>query len=249
LIEQRAKSGVFLSVLGFGVGNLKDATMKRLANRGNGNYAYVDTLNEAHKMLVSQMTGTLVTVAKDVKAQVEFNPAVVRSYRLLGYENRLLSAEDFNDDSVDAGEVGAGQSVTVLYEIEPAQGGGAGRPGVDPLKYQPNLEPRRPRAAGAELLTLKIRYQEPAGSVSQVLEISLRDTDRAFAEASADFKFAAAVASFGLILRDSPHRGQATLGAVLELANAGLAADAGGYRAEFVELVRRAQRASQSLRR
>jgi Ca-activated chloride channel family protein len=237
-IQGRARSGVFLSVLGFGVGNLKDATMERLADEGNGNYAYVDTLNEAHKVLVAQMSGTLVTVAKDVKAQVEFNPAFVRAYRLIGYENRLLAAEDFNDDRRDAGDVGAGHAVTVFYEIEPANGQ-ARRPGVDPLKYQSGAARLRPRATSGEWLTLKLRYQAPEGGVSRLIEVPLVDAGAGYAQASPDFRFAAAVASFGMILRDSPHRGNATLAGVIELAGGALGDDREGHRAAFLDLVRR----------
>jgi Ca-activated chloride channel family protein len=240
VIEEKARAGVFLSVLGFGVGNLKDSTMEQLADCGNGNYAYIDTLNEAHKVLIAQMSGTLVTVAKDVKVQVEFNPAHVRTYRLIGYENRLLAAEDFNDDRRDAGDIGAGHSVTGLYEIEPASLGGD-RAGVDPLKYQPSTRSARPRTAASELLTLKVRFKEPTGDTSRLLTFPLVDTGRSYGQASPDFKFAASVAAFGMILRHSPHRGTATWDGVLELGGEGVGRDAEGLRAEFLGLVRRAQ--------
>ena len=236
LIEEKAKSGVFLSVLGFGMGNLKDGTLEQLADKGNGNYAYIDTLAEARKTLVEQAGGTLVTIAKDVKIQVEFNPLKVAAYRLIGYENRMLAKEDFNNDKVDAGEIGAGHTVTVLYEIVPV---GTPLPdstdAVDALKYQ------RPAAVvmndKAELLTVKIRYKEPAGDVSSKLEFPLMDAGARFADASPDFKFATAVAGFGMALRDSPHKGQLTLAQVTEWGRAGLGQDAGGYRAEFLTLV------------
>jgi Ca-activated chloride channel family protein len=247
LIEEKTKSGVFLTVLGFGMGNYKDATLEQLADKGNGNYGYVDSRREAEKLLVEQVSGTLVTIAKDVKLQVEFNPAQVASYRLIGYENRLLKKEDFNNDAVDAGEIGAGHTVTALYEIVPtslAKGEGQEAMGtVDALKYTPeknrNSEIGNPKSN--DLLTLKVRYKEPAGAVSRKLEFPLVDAGARFAAASADFKFAAAVAEFGMILRDSPHKGSGTLADVLNWAQAGTDSDAGGYRGEFLGLVRQAE--------
>jgi Ca-activated chloride channel family protein len=244
LIEKKAKSGVFLSVLGFGMGNLKDATLEKLADKGNGNYAYIDTTQEARKVLVEQMGGTLITIAKDVKIQVEFNPAQVDTYRLIGYENRVLRAEDFNDDRKDAGEIGAGHTVTALYEIVPANGKASKKvetSGVDPLKYQ---KPARVRKVveSDELLTVKVRYKAPDGNESQLLEFPVVDTGKRLARASTDFKFAAAVAAFGMLLRDSPHKGNATYASVAELAEEGQGADEAGYRAEFVKLVQKAQK-------
>ena len=239
LAEEKAKSGVFLSVLGVGTDNLKDSTMQKLADRGNGNYAYLDSLDEARKVLIRQMNGTLVTIAKDVKVQVEFNPARVASYRLLGYEKRMLRKEDFNNDKIDAGEIGAGHTVTALYEIVPA-GARADLP-VDPLKYQTGATAPE-RANSDELLTVKLRYKEPEGEKSALLERSLGDDAPAeFASAPADFRFAAAVAEFGMILRDSPHKGNGTLGAVAEWAMEAKGRDEAGYRAGFIELVRKAQ--------
>jgi Ca-activated chloride channel family protein len=249
LIEEKAKSGVFLSVLGFGMGNLKDSTLEQLADKGNGNYAYIDTLAEARKSLVEQAGGTLVTIAKDVKIQVEFNPVQVQAYRLIGYENRLLAKEDFKNDKVDAGEIGAGHTVTALYEIVPA---GAEMPtevpAVDALKYQKTedrkqtTENRGQKAGNSpELLTVKIRYKEPAGDVSIPLEFPLVDAGARFEQASADFKFAAAVAGFGMALRDSPHKGSLTLAEVADWGRAGLGEDAGGYRTEFLGLVRQVE--------
>jgi len=245
LIGEKAKSGVFLTVLGFGMGNLKDSMLEQLADKGNGNYAYIDTLAEAKKSLVEQAGGTLVTIAKDVKIQVEFNPAQVQAYRLIGYENRLLAKEDFNDDKVDAGEIGAGHTVTALYEVVPAgTESPVQAPGVDALKY---LKPvsgvgsKEPGAMTGELLTVKIRYKEPTGEVSSKLEFPLRDTGARFEEASADFKFAAAVAAFGMELRGSPHKGSLTLAAVADWGRAGLVDDAGGYRNEFLGLVKQAE--------
>ena len=242
LIEAKAKTGVFLSVLGFGMGNLKDATMEKLADKGNGNYAYVDTLQEARKVLVEQMSGTLVTIAKDVKVQVEFNPAAVSSYRLIGYENRVLAKEDFNDDTKDAGEIGAGHTVTALYEVVPAVTAAGGSPRVDPLKYQRQPAPEPAPATGsAEMLTVKLRYKEPDGQTSKLLEFPLTDAGAAFANASEDFKFASAVAAFGMVLRESPHQGTATLDDALELGQQGLGRDESGYRTEFLDLVRKAK--------
>ncbi|MBI2814870.1 MAG: VWA domain-containing protein [Opitutae bacterium] len=250
LIEEKAKSGVFLSVLGFGMGNYKDSTLELLADKGKGNYAYIDSLAEAKKTLVEQAGGTLVTIAKDVKIQVEFNPAQVQAYRLIGYENRLLAKEDFNNDKVDAGDIGAGHTVTALYEVVPVGVGMETAPGVDPLKYQRpagQQESRSsllagrdlsgPTARQTEMLTVKIRYKEPAGDVSSKLEFPLTDTGARFEDASPDFKFAAAVAGFGLALRDSPHKGALTLAQVAEWGRAGLGGDVGGYRTEFMTLV------------
>jgi Ca-activated chloride channel family protein len=239
LIEERAESGVFLSVLGFGMGNYKDSTLEKLADRGNGNYAYIDSLAEARKVLVQEMGSTLVTIAKDVKIQIEFNPAEVESYRLIGYENRVLRAEDFNDDEKDAGEIGAGHTVTALYEIVP-DGVPSATPSVDPLKYQRPLATTEELLTD-ELLTVKLRYKEPDGETSKLLERPVRDEGKSYASATRDFKFAAAVASFGMILRDSPHKGNATFDSVLELAGEGLGCDRHGYRAEFLELARQAK--------
>jgi len=236
LIEEKAKSGVFLSVLGFGMGNYKDSTLEKLADKGNGNYAYVDSLQEARKVLVEEMGGTLITIAKDVKIQVEFNPALVGAYRLIGYENRILRAEDFNDDTKDAGEIGAGHTVTALYEVVPAGKEGA-LPGIDALKYQKPVEVTRESKSG-ELLTLKLRYKDPDGRTSKLIQVPVSDRGTNWTQASRDFKFASAVAALGMILRDSPYKGNATLGSVLELAEAGKGEDKQGYRAEFVELVR-----------
>lgn len=244
LIEEKAKSGVFLSVLGFGTGNVKDTTMEQLADKGNGNYAYIDTLAEARKTLVEQVGGTLVTIAKDVKLQVEFNPALVQAYRLIGYENRLLAKEDFNNDKVDAGEIGSGHTVTALYEIVPMGEKMKETPGVDSLKYQATKavavgDERVP--VSKELLTVKIRYKEPAGDVSSNLEFPLFDRGAQFAEASSDFKFASAVAAFGMVLRDSPNKGSTTLVEVEAWGRAGLGNDVGGYRNEFLGLVGRSK--------
>jgi Ca-activated chloride channel family protein len=239
LVTNSAQAGVFLSVLGFGMGNHNDAMLEQISNQGNGNYAFIDNDAEARKVLIEQMTGTLVTIAKDVKIQIEFNPAQVAAYRLIGYENRVLAAEDFNDDKKDAGEIGAGHSVTALYEIVPVGiSSPVTVPPVDPLKYQQKPQPTE-AAAGGELLTLKMRYKAPDGDTSQLLTFPVTDNDRDFGAATDDFRFAAAVASFGMILRDSPHRGDTSCQAVLEIATAA-GASKDEYRAEFLQLVQRA---------
>ncbi len=229
LIAEKRSTGVFLSVLGFGMGNYQDAKAQELAEKGNGNAAYIDSLEEAHKVLVRQMTGTLLTVAKDVKIQVEFNPAKVAGYRLVGYESRMLAARDFNDDKKDAGEIGAGHQVTALYEIVPA-GVEDGSIAVDPLKYG------KPGAAGdsPELLTVKLRFKQPESDVSEKFELPFVDGR---AEASDDFDFATSVAMAGMLLRGSELREGANWGLVIELAKGGLGSDPSGDRAEFVELM------------
>jgi Ca-activated chloride channel family protein len=239
MIEQERADGIALSVLGFGTGNVKDAKMEQLANRGNGNYAYIDGAQEARKVLVEEMGGTLLTIAKDVKVQVEFNPAAVQAYRLIGYENRLLAAEDFADDTKDAGELGAGHSVTALYEVVPVGAPSPAR-GADRLRYQQNLPTRR-AAAGGELLHVKLRYQPPQGGASRLIEQPVRDRPTP-AAASADFRFAAAVAEWGLLLRGSEFRAGASHEQVLDLARGALGADPHGYRREFVKLVEDSRR-------
>jgi len=235
LIEEKAKSGVFLTVLGFGMGNLKDSNLEQLADRGNGNYAYIDTFDEAKKVFVNQLAGTLVTIAKDVKIQIEFNPAQVSAYRLVGYENRVLQKEDFNDDKKDAGDIGAGHTVTALYELVPP-GKKAQVPSVDPLKYQDQTRLTEAAQRG-ELMTVKLRYKAPDGDKSKLISFPARDRGARYALASEDFKFAAAVASFAMLLRDSKYRGNASYGAVLELAEEAKGKDPNGYRSEFLQLV------------
>ncbi|HEX6748982.1 MAG TPA: VWA domain-containing protein [Longimicrobium sp.] len=241
LIERERQSGVFLTVLGFGTGNLQDTKMEQLADKGNGNYAYVDGIDEARRVLVVEMGGTLFTIAKDVKVQVEFNPARVKAYRLIGYENRLLAAEDFNDDRRDAGELGAGHSVTALYEVVPADAPDNPARGTDPLRYQ---TPRaRSSAAGSnELLTVKLRYKAPDGDASRLLAHPLVDRATPLARTSPDFRFSAAVAEWGMLLRQSRFRGAASYGAVTSLARGAIGDDRGGYRAEFLRLVQVSQR-------
>jgi Ca-activated chloride channel homolog len=237
LIEERAKSGIFLSALGFGMGNLKDATLEMLANKGRGNYAYIDTWAEAQKVLVEQMSSTLITIAKDVKIQVEFNPKLVGAYRLIGYEDKVMAKEDFNNDAKMASAIGAGHRVTALYELVPP--GNAPAPGVDPLKYQ---KPPQASANGGsdEMLTLKIRSKEPDSEKSVLSEYTVKNTPRKFSEASQDFKFASAVAAFGMVLRDSPYRGNATFDSALQWAKEGRGIDKRGYRDEFIHLISRA---------
>jgi Ca-activated chloride channel homolog len=235
LIEDKAKSGVFLTALGFGMGNLKDSTLEKLADHGNGNYAYIDSLMEARNVLVEQVGATLVTIAKDVKLQVEFNPRKVKAFRLIGYENRVLAHQDFNDDRKDAGDIGAGHTVTAFYEIVPP-GEAVEAPAVDPLKYQ---SPARSStgADNGELLTLKLRYKQPDADQSSLTEVVLKDDGKAFQAADPEFRFAAAVASFGMLLRESPHKGQTDYAKILTWANGSRGADEGGVRAEFVRLV------------
>jgi secreted protein with Ig-like and vWFA domain len=213
LIKRKASGGVFLTVLGFGQGNLQDEKMEKLADNGNGIYAYIDGAREARKVLVEQLTGSTVTIAKDVKIQVEFNPAQVAAYRLLGYENRIMAAKDFKDDTKDAGEIGAGHGVTALYEIVPTTAAGNSPVIDEPLKYQREPAPPEPAAvdpqASRELLTVKLRWKQPDGDTSTPLEVPLADQGGAFATAPADLRFAAAVAAFGMILRESDQRAPA----------------------------------------
>jgi Ca-activated chloride channel family protein len=238
LIQEKAKTGVFLTALGFGTGNLKDATLEKLADRGNGNYAYIDGPAEARKVLVEEIGGTLVTIAKDVKLQVEFDPRRVGAFRLLGYENRVMAHAEFKDDARDSGDIGAGHTVTALYEIVPA---GVPLPGAAPdaLKYQRTL----PGAADGSLLTVKLRYKEPEGARSTEMEVPLSDAGATFAEADEDFRFAASVAAFGMVLRESPHKGSADLGRVLEWTRDAIGDDPDGRRAEFSGIVAQAQAA------
>ena len=232
LIEDKRERGVFLSILGVGTGNLNDSTMEQLANRGNGNYSYLDSLHEARRVLVTEAGGTLVTVAKDVKIQVEFNPAKVGAYRLVGYENRILAHRDFNDDRKDAGEIGAGHTVTALYEIVPV-GVEVTVPGIDPLKYQTTPRPM-PGAASDELMTVKLRYKQPDGDVSQLISVPVRDRAGAL---TPNLGFAAALAEFGMLLRKSAHVGTASWDQARDLARRYRGDDPDGYRAEFIRLV------------
>ncbi|HWV56498.1 MAG TPA: von Willebrand factor type A domain-containing protein [Longimicrobiales bacterium] len=235
LVSDHRRQGTFLTVLGFGTGNLQDSRMQAIAQHGNGNYAYIDGLLEARKVLVSELGGTLLTVAQDVKLQVEFNPAVVRAYRLIGYENRLLNPEDFSNDHVDAGEMGAGHVVTALYEIVPV---GADSPadigGVDPLRYQPSSPNPLPSAGTGEVAFVRARYKVPGEEESRLLELPVSSQSGATSE---DFRFAAGVAGFGMLLRGSEHRGSTDVDMILDLARAGRGRDEDGLRAEFIRLV------------
>jgi len=230
LIEEQRRSKVFLTILGFGMGNYKDERLKELANHGNGHHAYIDTLDEAKKVFVEQ-GGALVCVAKDVKFQVDFNPAKVNAYRLIGYENRLLKDEDFKDDKKDAGDLGSGHQVTVLYEIVPS-GVKIDLPGVDPSKYQ---KKEVPKDVSDEWLTVRMRYKHPEAETSKELSHPLKGA--VAKELSDDFRFAASVASFGMILRDSKYRGAMTYAGVVEEAQGCLGADPNGHRNQFLELV------------
>ena len=246
LAVQESQGGIFLSVLGFGIGNLNDALLKQLSTKANGNYEFIDSDLEARKVFVQQATGTLVTIAKDVKVQVEFNPAQVAAYRLVGYENRVLAHRDFNDDKKDAGDIGAGHRVTMFYEIVPANiESDFTSPAIDDLKYQTEAVPvlpakkleLTPAARSGELLTLKLRYQPPTGGKSTLLSFPVKDNDQAFTRATRDFQFAAAVASFGLLLRDSKFKGNSNYAAVIETVSASMGDDKEGQRNEFLQMV------------
>ena len=234
LIEGKRKTGVFLTVLGYGMGNYKDNRMQILAEKGNGNHAYIDNLQEANKVLVQEFGGTIHTVAKDVKLQLEFNPAQVQAYRLIGYESRLLNKEDFNDDTKDAGDMGVGHVVTALYEIIPV-GVQSNFAGVDPLKYQITKNEKPFVNTSKELLTVKLRYKEPDGDNSKKIELAVSDNKGN--KNSSDFHFAASVAMFGQLLRGSDFKGDATYDKVISLAKTGIDNDEQGYRREFIRLV------------
>jgi Ca-activated chloride channel family protein len=255
LIKEKAASGVFLTVLGFGTGNLKDSKLEGLADNGNGIYGYIDSIREAHKVLVEQMSGSLVTIAKDVKIQLEFNPAQVAGYRLIGYENRVMANQDFANDRKDAGEIGAGHTVTALYEIVPV---GATldteAPNAPTLKYQTvgnaAAQENAPTkadiklteaAASGELARVALRYKTPEGTESRLIEFTSKSEVTPFSEANADCRFAAAVAAFGMQLRQSSFAGTTTFDAIAEIASSSLGPDPNGHRAEFVDLVRRAK--------
>ena len=235
LVEKERESGIFMSVLGFGTGNIKDDKMETIADKGNGNYSYIDNIQEARKVFISEFGGTLFTIAKDVKFQLEFNPKQVKSYRLVGYENRLLNDEDFNDDTKDAGEMGAGHTVTALYEIIPA-GADSETPSVDPLKYQ-DSKPVSGKYSD-ELLTIKLRYKDPKGDKSKLLEQPVKN--KVIRNTSDNFRFSAAVASFGMLLRKSEFMGNSTIKSVLDLAKSAKGTDEEGYRTEFIQLVKTA---------
>jgi secreted protein with Ig-like and vWFA domain len=247
-IADEAKSGVFLTILGFGMGNLKDDRLKTLSMRGNGNYGYIDTIEECRKLLVEGLSSTLFTIAKDVKIQVDFNPAHVAGYRLLGYENRKLRDEDFHNDAVDAGDIGAGHTVTALYEIVPVgerlpTAVDQSRYAVDSRQQTAEGDGRRQTADGSggeefagEMMFVKLRYKEPDGEKSSLLEFPVK---KAVSEPNIDSQFAAAVALYGMLLRSSRHSGNGTWETILELATPNTLEDK--YREEFVDLVKKAQ--------
>ena len=234
-IAEKRESGIFLTVLGVGTGNYQDANMKKLSTAGNGNYAYLDSVLEAKKVMMNEFGGTLFTVAKDVKLQLEFNPAEVKGYRLLGYESRKLAAKDFNDDKKDAGEIGSGHTMTAFYEIVPA-GSDEKIADVDPLKYQKRTESGR-----GEVCTVKLRWKKPDGDTSMLKEIPISEAQITSKTPSVDFRFASAVAEFALLVKDSKFKGAASFASVLERARSAKGEDAEGYRAEFIRLVETAE--------
>ena len=239
LIEQERKSGVFLTVLGYGMGNYKDSKMQVLAEKGNGNHAYIDNLQEANRVLVNEFGATMHAVAKDVKLQIEFNPSQVQAYRLIGYESRLLKDEDFNNDAKDAGEMGAGHTVTAFYEVVPAGIKSDFTGKVDDLKYQKTKPAPAVTNNSKELLTVKLRYKAPDGNTSKKIEQPLIDDKKE--KVSSDFRFASAVAMFGQLLRDSDFKGDATYDKVISLAKTSLDNDEKGYRREFIRLAETAE--------
>lgn len=234
LIEQKRDEGVFITVCGFGMGNYKDQRLEQIANKGNGTYYYIDTEKEANKVFVEELGSTLFTIAKDVKLQIEFNPAQVKAYRLIGYENRRLNKEDFNDDQKDAGELGAGHTVTALYEIIPADSQEIVS-SVDELVYQKNQP-----VASDDVMTVKLRYKEPDQNTSKLIQRSIAQTELTVTPKD-DFEFCAAVAEFGLLLRQSQHKGHANYNHVVQAATTAKGRDISGYRQEFIDLVYRAQ--------
>ena len=235
LIEEKRNEGVFLTVLGYGMGNYKDSKMELLADKGNGNHAYIDNILEAKKVLVNEFGGTLFTIAKDVKIQVEFNPATVQAYRLIGYENRKLNDEDFNNDKKDAGELGAGHTVTALYEIIPVGVNSQFKP-LDDLKYQ-NTETKKTTGNTTDLMTVKLRYKKPDGDTSILLQQVIKNESVKLSNSSENFRWSAAVAGFGMMLRNSEYKNNLTFNAVIELAKGAKGLDQEGYRAEFIRLV------------
>ncbi len=230
LIEEKRNEGIFLTVLGFGTGNIKDTTMETLADKGNGNYAYIDSILEAKKVLVEEMGSTLFTIAKDVKIQVEFNPNIIEGYRLVGYENRKLNDEDFNDDTKDAGEMGAGHTVTAFYELIPITYNEEIK-NIDDLKYQETVIKKNDE----EIMTVKLRYKDPDKNSSKLLEKIVKTND-IVSNPSEDYMFAVAVTEFGMILRDSKFKGNSTIDDVISLAKYNKGNDYSGYRSEFIKL-------------
>lgn len=241
LIEKERTKGIYLSVLGVGMGNYKDSKMEQLADKGNGNYAYIDGINEAKKVLVNEFGGTFFTIAKDVKLQIEFNPNKVAGYRLIGYEDRLLNKEDFNDDKKDAGELGSGHSVTALYEIIPAGVKSGFFKSVDPLKYQKN-NAKEPSSFNDEILTVKFRYKTPDKDISELIVHPVIDNRIDINSTSDNFRFAVSVAGFAMLLRNSEYKGKLAWYQVINIANGSLGKDVEGYRKEFVSLVKKAEK-------
>jgi Ca-activated chloride channel family protein len=237
MIEQERKSGVFLTVLGYGMGNYKDNKMQKLADKGNGNHAYIDGISEAKKVLVNEFGGTLFTIAKDVKLQIEFNPQKVQGYRLIGYENRMLAKEDFNDDKKDAGELGSGHTVTALYEVIPVGVKSSFLEKIDKLRYQKDKSSITVTAKNGEIMNIKLRYKKPDGDVSSLIEHPVMDNDIKLENTSDNFRFAAAVAEFGLLLRNSSFKSDASFTQVIGLAKKAKGEDKEGYRKEFIKLV------------
>ena len=236
LIEEKRKDGIFLTLLGFGMGNYKDSKMEILADKGNGNYAYIDNISEARKVLVNEFGGTLFTIAKDVKLQVEFNPAKVKAYRLIGYENRVLKNEDFNNDKKDAGDLGSGHTVTALYEIIPV-GVESEFFKIDELKYQKTtIDPKANRSD--ELMTIKFRYKKPDEDISKLIVHPLADSNIPLAKTSDNFRWSASVAAFGMLLRESEYIKNFSYDAVVQMAQQSKGNDKEGYRIEFINMVK-----------
>jgi Ca-activated chloride channel family protein len=236
LIEEKRQDGIFLTVLGYGMGNYKDSKLEILSDKGNGNYAYIDNISEARKVLVTEFGGTLFTIAKDVKLQIEFNPAKVKAYRLIGYENRMLKSEDFNNDKKDAGELGSGHTVTALYEIIPV-GVDSEFFKVDALKYQsPEITSDAKRTD--ELMTIKFRYKKPDADESKLIVHPLIDSNIDLSNTSENFRWSASVAAFGMLLRDSEYVKKFTYEDVVTLAQNAKGEDKEGYRAEFIKMAK-----------
>jgi Ca-activated chloride channel homolog len=255
LIKSRVESGVFLSVLGFGTGNLKDGKLEKIADNGNGQYCYVDSIREAQKVLVAELSGSLVTIAKDVKLQIEFNPVKVAGYRLIGYENRALKNEDFANDRVDAGDIGAGHSVTAFYEIVPVKTVAQPKPAaISGMRYQRAFSVAveiqktvdddllTDAARSGELMYVALRFKQPESSESDLVEMTVKDSNQSFDAAPADFKFAASVAAFGMKLRQSAYAGNWTWSDIENIAVSTIGDDPQGHRAELVDLVRQARK-------
>jgi len=247
VIKEKAKDNIYLTVLGVGMGNYKDSTLEKLSAYGNGNYAYIDSLSEAKKVLIEDRFKTLHAMAKDVKIQVEFNPQNVEAYRLIGYENRKMANQDFNNDKKDAGDMGAGHTVTAFYEVVP-KGVSINLPGVDKLKYQKAEATEAKGINTDELLTVKIRYKDPKGDASKLVEQAVNKEDRAFEKASSDFKFASAVAGFAMILREDDKINDINMSQLIEIAKENKGEDPNGHREEFIENMSIAQKIARKVR-